>query len=96
MKEFRAQHGNFVVGEVTIDMVSLAKKCVCESESGYVESWPVYVNGCPGLPCYAITVAFVFMLCGACVMRTCIACARLRGYVIGTRCRVQSFHDNMP
>ena len=30
VKEFRAQHGSFVVGEVTIDMVSLAKLHVYE------------------------------------------------------------------
>ena len=45
VKEFRAQHGSFVVGEVTIDMVSLAKLhvCVCVIASGYMESWPLCI-----------------------------------------------------
>ena len=49
MKEFRAQNGNFVVGEVTIDMVCIWQ-AKCEIASDYVKSWLMYVYGCPGLP----------------------------------------------
>ena len=65
--------------------------CVCEVASGYMESWPVCIHACvyygyQGLPCYAITVAFVWFYIVAYVIFTCIACARLRGYTIGTGC----------
>ena len=96
VKEFRAQHGSFVVGEVTIDMVSLAKcVCVCVCDCIRLQSWPLCI--CIWLP-RATLVCHYYSLCVHLVYIslsfTCIACARLRGYTMGAGCTY--YYSNAP
>ena len=87
VKEFRAQHGNFVVGEVTVDMVSWKLTwtgwlCVCMYVQDRVEilyEGPVVcVNGCLGYEDCRTLWALNCLLMYCCVMCTCDTCARLK------------------